>query len=647
VTESEKEQQEPGNRQTVLLDNLREQTAHQEEQDRNQEQTAQKDRDEAHIGKGGENPTELQGKWYIIPKNSRKTLRIGTCNLQKGVETKLMQIQKLLDKGDIDILLTQEWGGWAQEYGKFSNSVRGYTNFMSFKTKAGTIHENVSLVAMTATQRNVYRKKTRKPRKRGTTILVRNELINELNVNETKIQKDREIEMIELVMKGEKIVILSFHAEPDRDIRKKEKFYAKLTKIITENIATEAQVLLGGDANSVWTTKDTSKENKRSLDQSVKKFCKKMKFTDICRKVRKREKTKKEREEEGEQRNHTWESDTEDLSKRLDSFWGAKRWIPQISKVQTLGEHWMRSDHRVVIIDWETDSELPEKQTEGEDRREATNKQICEKMTQNKWENYKEKIREKLNKQGEGIEEIEQADTQKRLQTLQKWMNEALKQEQEKRTENNQEKVKKKNIQITKLNITLNMEWKEKKKPSKEREGERTYTTKLPKGTDGKTAKLTNIRNRLYSYTKTIRKLLKEKKEDLGEREWNWIEKFGKMTTELKLTRQSTEEEKRQALTTTNRIIKYLTNKIHRRRAKLLQKNYYQAMKELEQEEWSNSKKFFQKVMKKRKKRISIRKVPERLMKGEGRDTDPEKIKEMIREYWQQLYSKEKQEKKG
>lgn len=126
--------------------------------------------------------------------------------------------------------------------------------------------------------------------------------------------------------------------------------------------------------------------------------------------------------------------------------------------MQTLGEHWMRSDHRVVIIDWETDSELPEKQTEGEDRREATNKQICEKMTQNKWENYKEKIREKLNKQGEGIEEIEQADTQKRLQTLQKWMNEALKQEQEKRTENNQEKVKKKNIQITKLNITLNME---------------------------------------------------------------------------------------------------------------------------------------------------------------------------------------------
>jgi len=220
-------------------------------------------------------------------------------------------------------------------------------------------------------------------------------------------------------------------------------------------------------------------------------------------------------------------------------------------------------------------------------------------------------------------------------------MNEAMEEElREHKKEQEKENGKGRDIKITKLNMTLHVgEPGERGTEKIERQKER-----LPKGTDGKTARLTKIRNKLYSYTKTLKKLINKKKERLELREWNWVEQFGQMATELQITRQSKEEEMREVLTRTNRIIKYLTNKVQRRRTKLLQKDYQQAMKELEQEGWSNSKKFFQRVLKKRKKRISIRKIPTRLMKEEGNDTDPKKIKEMVREYWQQLYSKKEQE---
>jgi hypothetical protein len=42
------------------------------------------------------------------------------------------------------------------------------------------------------------KKKNTQKRKRGTTILVKNNLINQLNINELKIGKDGEIEGIEL-----------------------------------------------------------------------------------------------------------------------------------------------------------------------------------------------------------------------------------------------------------------------------------------------------------------------------------------------------------------------------------------------------------------------------------------------------------------
>jgi len=181
----------------------------------------------------------------------------------------------------------------------------------------------------------------------------------------------------------------------------------------------------------------------------------------------------------------------------------------------------MRSNHRTVIIDWETNKELPEKKEQEENRRKATNKQYCEKMTQNNWEKYKEHMREKLKNQEERIREPEKIDTQQRLQTLQKWMNEALEQEQRNKEEEKEKKEEKKHIHITKLNITLNTEQQEEKEIKKRKEGEGEYKSKLSKRTNGKTAKQTKIRNRLYSYTKTIKKIIKGKKKELRAREWN------------------------------------------------------------------------------------------------------------------------------
>jgi len=110
----------------------------------------------------------------------------------------------------------------------------------------------------------------------------------------------------------------------------------------------------------------------------------------------------------------TWESDTEELSKRLDSFWGNKKWLSQISRVQTLGEHWLRSDHRTVTIDWETDMVLPEKKEEEEYQREITNKQKSEKMTQENWERYKDRVKEKITSQKAEEKEEEKTNTQKK-----------------------------------------------------------------------------------------------------------------------------------------------------------------------------------------------------------------------------------------
>lgn len=83
-------------------------------------------------------------------------------------------------------------------------------------------------------------------RKKGTTILIKKELINELNVNEIKLKKDGEIQVIELTVDHKKVVVINIHAEPSIMEKKKEDFFKKIGIIIEKNIEKDTRILLGG-----------------------------------------------------------------------------------------------------------------------------------------------------------------------------------------------------------------------------------------------------------------------------------------------------------------------------------------------------------------------------------------------------------------
>jgi hypothetical protein len=60
----------------------------------------------------------------------------------------------MLEKLEIDILITQEWAGWNIEEFKYKKCIEGYTNFMSFKKKKERQVENISLLAMNEEERS-------------------------------------------------------------------------------------------------------------------------------------------------------------------------------------------------------------------------------------------------------------------------------------------------------------------------------------------------------------------------------------------------------------------------------------------------------------------------------------------------------------
>ena len=75
---------------------------------------------------------------------------------------------------------------------------------------------------MTYKQRKRYKEKNSQKRKKGTTILVKNNMINKCNVNEIQIPKNGMIEAIEMTIEEEKVAIIGIHAEPDKSKAKKE-----------------------------------------------------------------------------------------------------------------------------------------------------------------------------------------------------------------------------------------------------------------------------------------------------------------------------------------------------------------------------------------------------------------------------------------
>lgn len=92
--------------------------------------------------------------------------------------------------------------------------------------------------------------------------------------------KDGEIEAITLTIEDKKYAIVRIHGEPKKE-KEKEKFFKKVENIIKNNIKDECRILMGGDANSVWEDGDTTNEDKKELDKSIREFCKRGGWTDI------------------------------------------------------------------------------------------------------------------------------------------------------------------------------------------------------------------------------------------------------------------------------------------------------------------------------------------------------------------------------
>ena len=351
--------------------------------------------------------TKKQKIFIILDKKNEKILRIASINLRKGIDTKLIQVKEALKKNKIDILLTQEWGGWAHELSKYEKCVEGYTNFCSFKSKKGHVQINKSLLVMNKEEIKTANKSKYQARKRGTTILIRNELINQLNINEIKIKKDGEIEAIELTINNKKLAIINIHAEPCIIKAKKEIFFNKLSKII-DNIDKETKILVGGDANSIWQDSDTTGEGK---DKSIKKFCKNRNLTDLMWKKRKREEGKKEAKSA---EYHTWEREQQGLTKRLDSFWGGEEWVDEIG-VYTMEEDLIDSDHKMIVLDWKIETELDQEIQEKEQEEiKINNKKMKEELNEKDWEKYKLALEKKIK------ESKKRTKTQKEKTTTQK-----------------------------------------------------------------------------------------------------------------------------------------------------------------------------------------------------------------------------------
>jgi hypothetical protein len=88
---------------------------------------------------------------------------------------------------------------------------------MSFcKKKLVGKNKKLSKLAMNKKERKEIERKTREEKRRGTTIIVRTELINQLNIREVEITKNSEIEIIEITIDDKKYAIIAIHAELER-----------------------------------------------------------------------------------------------------------------------------------------------------------------------------------------------------------------------------------------------------------------------------------------------------------------------------------------------------------------------------------------------------------------------------------------------
>lgn len=583
-------------------------------------------------------------------KKERKTIKIGTINLRKGIDEKLYQIQKVLEKEKIDILLTQEWAGWQGEEEKYKEIIPDYINFCSFKKKKKSQHKNKSFLAMNKEERKEENKINGNFRQKGNTILIKKNLLQKLHAKELLKYKDGQTLVIEISDNNNKLSIINIHGESQNDKNSKNKYFEKIEKIIKNNIK-EGKIIIGGDANSVWEDDDTTNMNKSKLDKSIREFCERNNFKDLIR---------EENKKIGKENLHTWRSSADKLTKRLDSFWGNDD--IKIIKTKTYKDKIIETDHKLVTIELEWNWEEDKIKNEFIKEQITNNKVIGQTLSKRQWERYKEITGEKIEQEMDlNKKDLNEEEIDKWINILNKILDESLRKAEKDKKEKleneeeiieepyqdntNKEKEKKENEKeekIRKFLETLNLKAFEIKdfKQKKEFQIERN---KMKRGIDGPTAKLIKIKHKLLNYKELLTRK-ENKKDKWNEKERKFREKIEKINSKIILK----EEDNVKEIEKVKKEIQQITNKlgkiIKKGKNKYRKSRFKEYQKELEKEGWKGSKKFFDKILKKYKKTENITKIPKHLIQKYKEENNPEVIKTMITDFWTNLFKSEKEE---
>jgi len=178
------------------------------------------------------------------------------------------------------------------------------------------------------------------------------------------------------------------------------------------------------------------------------------------------------------------------------------------------------------------------------------------------------------------------------------------------------------------------------KKPIEDVEIKNKKRKTLPKGIDGVYVKLNRIKRDLINLEKIIKRT-NQNKRWWSERDKKWTTKMMKYSPTIEIINFENKEELTKIGIEAKKISKEIGKRAEKRRKKYQKKDYEKTLENLEIAGWKGTKRFFQQILKKRKIKKSIRKIPEKYMKEGLKETEPEDIKKMIREFWQELYKKD------
>ncbi len=137
----------------------------------------------------------------------------------------------------------------------------------------------------------------------------------------------------------------------------------------------------------------------------------------------------KRRKEDYKKEWHTWESNSREYSKRLDSFWGKFRWLKSIDRVETVQREMIHSDHKLIFINVKVSEDINREEELVKGKHKINNKQRCENMKEKDWEEYRKIVKEEIEKTN--LKEVGEIDT--KVNIIGKIVNEGLKKVYEER----------------------------------------------------------------------------------------------------------------------------------------------------------------------------------------------------------------------